>query len=227
MGQCAGGDLAATRTEGPQVLLGTDGPEATMYCAALKHVGLDVVVATSADGLLELCGQLRPDAVVVGADLRAECPGVVGRAHDATPESAIVVMSESERSVDLLWALWAGAVGFVPASIGPRQLARSVQGVLNGEAAVPRSLVRSLAEGFRDRPHGVRVDLGDQGPAVVLSDREWAVLCLLRQKLSTREIAETLFISQVTVRSHVFALGAKLGSGSRQSMIELFEPITG
>jgi ATP/maltotriose-dependent transcriptional regulator MalT len=58
---------------------------------------------------------------------------------------------------------------------------------------------------------------------VELTSREWEVLELLHQKLSTAEIAERLFVSQVTVRSHIAAILKKLRVESREEALKLLE----
>ena len=56
-----------------------------------------------------------------------------------------------------------------------------------------------------------------------LTDREWEVLELMRQGASTEEIASRLFISPVTVRTHVSAILRKLQVPTREAAIELLE----
>jgi DNA-binding NarL/FixJ family response regulator len=59
------------------------------------------------------------------------------------------------------------------------------------------------------------------GPLADLTSREWETLELMRQGLSTAEIAERLFVSPVTVRTHVSAILRKLQVRDRQSAIQL------
>ena len=72
---------------------------------------------------------------------------------------------------------------------------------------------------FRD--HGPRRRPVVSEPGYDLTSREWEVLSLLRQGLSTAQIASKLFVSRATVRSHVAAVLKKLGVADRAALREL------
>jgi DNA-binding NarL/FixJ family response regulator len=80
-------------------------------------------------------------------------------------------------------------------------------------------LVARLVEEFRDR-EARRVPL-DNRAAARLTGREWDVLELLREGCDTAEIANRLFISQTTVRTHVSAVLRKLKVADRNEAINL------
>ena len=65
----------------------------------------------------------------------------------------------------------------------------------------------------------------DRTPASSLSSREWEVLDLLREGASTGEIAERMFISSATVRSHIAAVLKKLRVPDREQAIKLMDEI--
>jgi len=92
--------------------------------------------------------------------------------------------------------------------------------VLEGEAALPRHLVALVIEEFRERGRR-RPLLKKRG--VVLTNREWEVLELMSQGLTTFEIADRLFIEPVTVRTHVSAILKKLHVSSRKEALQLIE----
>jgi DNA-binding NarL/FixJ family response regulator len=82
--------------------------------------------------------------------------------------------------------------------------------------------VALLIEEFRERKRRRRVPLvGRRG--VELTDREWEVLEAMRQSLTTDEIARRLFISPVTVRTHVSAILRKLHVQTREAALALLE----
>jgi DNA-binding NarL/FixJ family response regulator len=97
-----------------------------------------------------------------------------------------------------------------------------VRGVVEGEAALPRKLAARVVEEFRGRVHRRRLAV-PQRRGVDLTSREWEVLELMRQGLSTAEIATRLFVSPVTVRTHVASVLHKLDVPDRKSALELFE----
>jgi DNA-binding NarL/FixJ family response regulator len=92
--------------------------------------------------------------------------------------------------------------------------------VLAGEAPLPRALVTRLIEEFRERGRRRNVLLAAR-PGVRLRQREWEILELLSEGLSTAEIAARLFIAEVTVRTHVSSILKKLRVPTREAAIEL------
>jgi DNA-binding NarL/FixJ family response regulator len=111
-------------------------------------------------------------------------------------------------------------VGYLLKDIDPEQLPRALSAVLNGEAAIPRWIVSRLVDELRRKP-GRRLRVG--GSRVTLTARESEILNLLLEGLTTAEIAERLFVAQVTVRSHIAALLRKLDVPDRASARRLFE----
>jgi two-component system NarL family response regulator len=92
--------------------------------------------------------------------------------------------------------------------------------VLEGEAALPRALVARVIAEFRDQSAHRRLSFAGR-PVIELTSREWQVLELLRDGSSTKEIAERLFISRVTVRTHISSILRKLRAPSREAAIRL------
>ena len=138
------------------------------------------------------------------------------------PDTAVVMLTVSRTDSDLFDALRAGASGYLLKDIDPARLPLALHGVLEGEAALPRHLVALLIEEFRERKRRRRIPLRGRRSAE-LTDREWEVLELMRQGCSTEEIGARLFISPVTVRTHVSAILRKLHVPTREAAIELLE----
>ena len=138
------------------------------------------------------------------------------------PETAVVMLTVSRTDGDLFNALRAGASGYLLKDIDPARLPLALRGVLDGEAALPRRLVAMVIEEFRERKRRRRIPVVGRR-AVDLTDREWEVLELMQQGLTTEEIAARLFISAVTVRTHVSALLRKLHVPTREAALELLE----
>jgi DNA-binding NarL/FixJ family response regulator len=93
---------------------------------------------------------------------------------------------------------------------------------MRGEFAIPRSLTPVLADRLRERLGRRQVALRGR-PGVELTTREWEVLDLMCDRLSTRAIAGRLLISEITVRRHISAVLKKLRVGSRRDAVKLLE----
>jgi DNA-binding NarL/FixJ family response regulator len=138
------------------------------------------------------------------------------------PQTKIIMLTVSEDEQDLFASLRAGASGYLLKDLDFGKIPTIVQQVYVGEAAMsPRMLTRVLTE-FRDRT-AKRRSIVASGTFSKLTSREWEVLDLLRKGLSTAEIADRLFVSQTTVRSHIVSSLRKLRVADRNSAIELFK----
>jgi DNA-binding NarL/FixJ family response regulator len=189
---------------------------------ALEHDDRFVVVAEAADGpgAVQAALRERPDLCLL--DIKMPGSSGIAAAREITsrlPETKIVMLTISVDDDDLLNALRAGAAGYLLKDIDPSRLPHALSDVLEGSSAIPRRLVARLVDEFRDhgpRRRSVVTELGHD-----LTSREWEVLDLLRQGRSTREIAERLYVSRATVRSHVAAILKKLNLPDRQSLLDL------
>jgi DNA-binding NarL/FixJ family response regulator len=131
-----------------------------------------------------------------------------------------VMLTVSREDADLFAALRAGALGYLLKDLDPRSLPRALESVLSGEVAIPRELVGQVVERFRDTSARRRRAVAE-GPAKQLTSREWQVLELLQQDLSTAQIARRLVLSPVTVRTHANAILRKLQVRDRDELRRL------
>jgi DNA-binding NarL/FixJ family response regulator len=102
------------------------------------------------------------------------------------------------------------------------RLPHALSDVLEGKAALPRELTARLVDELRDRGPRRRKALAE-GPYATLTSREWQVLDLLRQELSTAEIARRLTLSPVTVRTHVNNILRKVRAPDREGLLRDLE----
>jgi len=187
--------------------------------ALLSQQGFEVV-GEAADGksALEAARKHEPDVVLLDLTM----PGLDGltalpRIRDEAPACEVVVLTASDSEENLLAAIRAGASGYLLKTEPPEQIAAFLRGVVRGEAALSGGVARRLLERVREygRFGGVPDSI-----AKLLSAREVEVLLLLDEHLGTDEIAQRLFISEHTVRSHVKNLLKKLGLSSRREALE-------
>jgi DNA-binding NarL/FixJ family response regulator len=138
------------------------------------------------------------------------------------PDVAVVMLTYSREEDDLFDAVRAGAQGYLLKDMDPDRLGAALRGVLNGEAALPRSLVAKVLDEFRGRQRR-RVLVRSKPAGQQLTSRQWEILELLRQGLSTEEIAGRLFVAPGTVRVHVSTILKKLRVSSRDEAVRLIK----
>jgi DNA-binding NarL/FixJ family response regulator len=187
-------------------------------------LGDEVECAEVADGpsAVEHAIRQRPDVCLV--DLRPWALGLRTTTEIVTraASSAVVVFTPTPDEAELVAALRAGAAGYLPHAFDPSRLRHVVRAVIEGEVAVPRRYVRWLADEVRDRGRRRRLAV-QSGASVSVTEREWEIVDLLRRRLTTRQIAERLAISPVTVRRHLGAVERKLGVTTRAALLQQLE----
>jgi DNA-binding NarL/FixJ family response regulator len=171
--------------------------------------------AGSADQVVAVAVEQRPDVVLLDIDLPGH--GILAARELARrlPTTALVMFAQTADDDDLFDSLRAGAAGYLLKETDPSRLGFALRGVLNGEAAIPRQLVRRLAEEFRAPalPRFVQTTPA----AAKLTAREWQVMELLGAGLTTDQVARRLFLSRSTVRVHVSSALKKLRVTDRES----------
>ena len=190
---------------------------------ALGDDGFTVVAeAAGADAAVELALRERPDVCLLDVHMPGGGIAAAARITENLPESAVVMLTVSRDDEDLFAALRAGAAGYLLKDMDPARLAPALRGVVAGEAAVPRTLVARVVEEFRSSERRPSLPLVRRRGAR-LTPRESEVIELLRERLTTAEIAHRLGLSAVTVRRHISSILAKLQVPDRRAMHRLLE----
>lgn len=203
-----------------RVLIADDHPPTRLGVRlTLEEAGMDVCAeAATASAAVDAALEHRPDVALLDVHMPGNGVTAAARIASALPDTAVVMLTVSRDDRDLFEALRAGARGYLLKDLDPSRLPLALQGVLDGEAALPRGLVARLIDEFRQRD---RVGTRPQGPLAELTSREWEVLDLMRQGLTTSDIAERLFVTPVTVRTHVSAILRKLHVRDREAALRL------
>ncbi len=183
-----------------------------------------VVCAEAGDAPAAIQGAVREGPDVCILDVHMPGGGVAAAWEISTrlPQAKIVMLTVSRDDTDLFASLRAGAAGYLLKDMDPAQLPNALGDVLNGEAALPPELVARVIQEFRDRGPRRRAVLA-RGGYETLTSREWQVLDLLRQELTTAAIARRLVLSPVTVRSHINNILRKVRAESREALLQDFE----
>jgi DNA-binding NarL/FixJ family response regulator len=177
------------------------------------------VVGEAADGeaALELVARHHPDVVLM--DLRmprrdgVEATRQIRAEH---PDTSVVVLTTFADDEHILAALQAGALGYLTKDAGRVQIAQAIRAAAAGQSVldpqVQQRLLAAAVQGGAAEPAPT--------PAVDgLTARETEVLSLIAAGLSNREIAQRLYVTEVTVKSHINRLFAKIGVRDRAQAV--------
>jgi DNA-binding NarL/FixJ family response regulator len=204
-------------TEHLRVLIADDhAPTRAGVRIALERGGCEVCaeVASAGDAVKAALAE-RPDVCLVDLSMPGNGFRAVAGIVQRLPNTPVLVLTVSRSAEDLFDALRSGAAGYLLKDMDPDDLVAAVKGAVAGEAALPGFLAARLIDEFRHRGRGTTLTLNDNR-RVELTPREWDVLELFGDGLSTAEIARRLDLSQVTVRRHMSALLHKLEVSSRE-----------
>jgi DNA-binding NarL/FixJ family response regulator len=184
-------------------------------------------VGEAADGraAVELAASLQPDTILM--DIRM--PGMDGleatreilSAADPAAPPRVVVLTTFDLDEYVYEALRAGAAGFLLKDTPPERMLAALEAATLGEVLVSPAITRRLIESHvqlqRPRSAGIEA-LGE------LTPRETEILQLIATGLSNDEIAERLFLSGSTVKTHVKRVMSKLAVSSRaQAVVIAYE----
>lgn len=202
-------DHAPTRGEVCEILAADDRFEVVGY-------------AGDAATAIDLALRERPDLCLLDIHMPGNGIAAIWEITARLPEAKVVMLTISDNDDDVFGALRAGASGYLLKDMDVDRLPQALLAAVDGEAAMPRRLVARVVREFRERKpmrrSTVPTERGEH-----LTSREWQVLDLMRQELSTGEIARRLFLSQPTVRSHIAAIVRKLRVADREEAVRLFE----
>jgi DNA-binding NarL/FixJ family response regulator len=209
----------------PRVLIADDHPPTRAGVRlALERAGFTICgEAWTADDAIEQAVREKPDVCLLDIHMPGGGISAASAIADRLPRTAIVMLTVSQEDQDLFDALKAGAAGYLLKTTDPDRLPHALEGVLRGEAALPRSLVMRVVAEFRRRPQRRR--LTGRGDLQNLTVREWEVLELLAEGYTTAEIATKLFISRATVRTHVASTLRKLQAPDRAAAVAFLKEL--
>jgi DNA-binding NarL/FixJ family response regulator len=179
------------------------------------------VVGEAADGRQALARARELDPEVVLMDIRMpELDGLQATRqllHD-DGSTRVLILTTFDLDEYVYEAMKAGASGFLVKDVRPEQLAEAVRVVATGEALLAPTITRRLIEQFVRRPPPTS---GPPGELSELSERELEVLKLIARGLANAEIAQSLFVTDATIKTHVTHILAKLALRDRVQAVVL------
>jgi DNA-binding NarL/FixJ family response regulator len=180
------------------------------------------VVGTASDGAeaLRLAEEHRPDVVMM--DLRM--PGVDGIAateqlRQRLPATRVLVLTTYADEAAIVPALRAGALGYLTKDTSAEQIETAIRAVHAGQTHLDPAVQERLVAAVTSQPPGAQQAAAGHPPPAGLTTREAEVLTLLAAGLTNTEIAERLFVSNATVKTHINRIFAKTGARDRAQAI--------
>ncbi|MFC9259175.1 response regulator [Streptomyces hydrogenans] len=180
---------------------------------------LEVVgeAATGAEAV-RLAGEIDPDVVVMDIRMPVMDGIEATRLITAGPATArVLVLTTFDEDDHVYGALRAGASGFVVKDMALDDILAAVRVVASGDALIAPGVTRRLIAEFAGRP--ASAPARSPRPVEGITEREREVLTLVGRGRSNTEIAEDLFITVATAKSHVSRLLTKLDARDRVQLV--------
>ena len=194
-----------------RILIADDHPVVRKGIKALLSTepGLEVV-GEAADGeqAVTKARTLKPDVILMDLSMpRKDGVQAISEIREEIPEIKILVLTSFSEDKRIVAAIEAGALGYLLKDSSPQELIHAVRTVYRGDSSLHPTVAHKLI-------HRLQRSSGES-QTEPLTARELKVLRLIAQGLSNHDIAERLFISEPTVRTHVSNILRKLHLDNR------------
>jgi DNA-binding NarL/FixJ family response regulator len=183
------------------------------------------VIGEAADGLaaVDFMRSHTADVMIMDARMpRLDGVAATRQIREAGDRPRVLMLTTFDLDEYAFAALKAGASGFLLKDVPPEDLLSAIRAVHSGDAVVAPSTTRRLIDQFAPLlPAGGQAEPPELAD---LTDREREVLAQVAQGLSNSEIAQRLFVSEATVKTHVGRILSKLGLRDRvQAVVYAYE----
>ncbi len=178
------------------------------------YEGIEVVgEASEGKEAIEKTQELAPDVIIMDIAM----PGMEGleatrRIMKRNPKVKVLVLTQHDNREYILSAIKAGAAGYVPKKALGSELVSAIRTVYQGDSFLYPSAATALIQDY--------LHLVEEEPYDSLTGREREILKLIAEGHTSREIADTLFISLKTVQGHRTKIMKKLDLHNRTELIK-------
>jgi DNA-binding NarL/FixJ family response regulator len=177
-----------------------------------RHPGFSVVAEAASEAeAVQQALDSQPDVVLMdirlsGGNGVAACRKIT----DQLPETKVIMLTSYAEDEMLFDAIRAGAVGYVLKQVGSQDVLRAIEAAARDEGALDPSLTQRVFNEMRRA-----LDKEEGAAFAELTDQEKQVLALIVKGNTNREIADSLYLSEGTVRNYVSSVLAKLDVANR------------
>ncbi len=177
-----------------------------------RHIDYSVVAeAATEEDAIEKALEYKPDIVLMDIRLSGG-NGIVAceKIMEVLPRTKVIMLTSYAEDEMLFAAIRAGAVGYILKQVGGNDVIRAVESAMRGEAMLDPSLTQRVFSEVRRSIQKEEASYFND-----LTEKEMQVLGQISTGKTNREIAETLFLSEGTVRNYVSSILSKLGVANR------------
>ena len=174
------------------------------------------VVGEASEGreAIEMARELNPDVVVMDISM----PGMDGlevtrRLTKRNPGMKVIILTQHDNREYILSAIKVGAAGYIPKKALGADLVSAIRAVHSGDSFLYPSAAKALMDDYRKQAE--QPDIYES-----LTEREREILKLIAEGLTSRDIANALYISQKTVQGHRTKIMEKLDLHNRTELIK-------
>jgi DNA-binding NarL/FixJ family response regulator len=182
--------------------------------------GIEIVAQVqSPDEAMSVIDSAAPDVVLVDVPQEADAADAVRRMHQGAPDSPLVVLGGEDDDASIIEAMEVGATAHVAEVAEPAELVATIRRVADGEDPLKDELIArpDLVERILDNVRDTI--MADREATNPLTTRELEILALVAGGLRNREIAQTLGVSEQTVKNHLSTVLHKFGVPNRTQAV--------
>lgn len=186
------------------------------------------VVGTASNGLqaLKKMESLYPDIILMDIQMPVmngiEC---IKKIRETNKQVVIIILTTFNDEEYIIEGIASGANGFLIKKPDYKKLIPTIREAMSGDYLLPSEVASKLVQYIYKRDYFLRKKALPQEfiQRLNLTKREQEILLLLLDRLTNREISETLFISEGTIKNYLTTIYEKLGVKNRQEAIQLLK----